>query len=212
MSKPLHTEYCKEIGARILVYFISRLANINNLGIIPLLSFYSNHFLRVFISTVKKKKTIIHNFSNYGYILHCKSCGYRSSFSDDILQIPKYCPSCKGSKTLKYAGPLWIGELHNEDFLRLLLSLNQQQNYINKKVIDKKLSYALEEIKMPPFYYNIHKLCQELKLPFVPKLDEITMAIEKKKFTASRTHFDNLAIKSNINLSELKNILFDLSK
>jgi tRNA (guanine26-N2/guanine27-N2)-dimethyltransferase len=212
MSKPLHTEYCKEIGARILVYFISRLANINNLGIIPLLSFYSNHFLRVFISTVKKKKTIIHNFSNYGYILHCKSCGYRSSFSDDILQIPKYCPSCKGSKTLKYAGPLWIGELHSEDFLKLLLSLNKQQNYINKKVIDKKLSYALEEIKMPPFYYNIHKLCQELKLPFVPKLDEIIKAIDKKKFTASRTHFDNLAIKSNINLSELKNILFDLSK
>ncbi len=212
MSKPLHTEYCKEIGARILVYFISRLANINNLGIIPLLSFYSNHFLRVFISTVKKKKEIIHNFSNYGYILHCTSCGYRSSFSDDILQIPKYCPSCKGSKALKYAGPLWIGELHNEDFLRLLLSLNKQQNYINKKVIDKKLSYALEEVKMPPFYYNIHKLCQELKLPFVPKLDEIIKAIDKKKFTASRTHFDNLAIKSNINLSELKNLLFDLSK
>ena len=65
---------------------------------------------------------------------------------------------------------------------------------------------------MPPFYYNIHKLCQELKLPFVPKLDEIIKAIDKKKFTASRTHFDNLAIKSNINLSELKNLLFSLSK
>ncbi len=30
MSKPLHTEYCKEIGARILTYYISRVANINS--------------------------------------------------------------------------------------------------------------------------------------------------------------------------------------
>jgi tRNA (guanine26-N2/guanine27-N2)-dimethyltransferase len=212
MSKPLHTEYCKEIGARILVYFLSRLANINGLGIIPLLSFYSNHFIRIFISTVKKKRRIIRNFSNYGYILHCHSCGYRSPISDDILQVPQYCPFCKASKTLKYAGPLWIGELHHEEFVRRILSLNKEHNYLNKKAIDKKLNYILEEIKMPPYYYNIHKLCQELKLPIVPKLNELINIIKKKKFMASRTHFDNLAIKSNINCSDLKKLLLDLSK
>ena len=47
MSKPLHTEYSKEIGARILIYFISRIANMNNMGIIPILTFYTSHFIRV---------------------------------------------------------------------------------------------------------------------------------------------------------------------
>ena len=56
MSKPLHNDYCKEIGARILIYFISRMANVNKLGIIPLLTFYSNHFIRVFALTIKDKK------------------------------------------------------------------------------------------------------------------------------------------------------------
>ena len=58
MSKPLHNEYSKEIGARILIYFISRMANINNLGISPLLTFYSNHFIRVFALTFKVKKKL----------------------------------------------------------------------------------------------------------------------------------------------------------
>ena len=212
MAKPLHTEYCKEIGARILVYFISRIANINNLGVIPLLSFYSNHFLRIFILTIKKKKDIIHNFSNYGYLLHCKACGYRSQFSDNILHIPQFCPVCNESETLNYSGPLWIGELHQENFLKQILLLNKEKNYSNEKIIDKKITYALDEIRMPPFYYDIHKLCQELKLSSVPKLNNIIESIKRKGFNASRTHFDYLAIKCNLNLSELKKNLLSLTK
>ncbi|MEJ2296704.1 MAG: hypothetical protein P8Y23_18300, partial [Candidatus Lokiarchaeota archaeon] len=203
MVKPLHTEYCKEIGARILVHFISRIANINNLGIIPLLSFYSNHFLRIFVLTIKKKKDIIHTFSNYGYLLHCKVCGYRTQSSDNVLRIPQFCPVCNKPETLSYTGPLWIGELHQESFLKQIISLNKEKNYSNEKIIDKKIKFALEETKMPPFYYDIHKLCQELKLPSIPKLNDIIESIKRKGFNASRTHFDYLAIKSNLTLSEL---------
>ena len=60
MSNPLRIEYCKEIGARILIYFVSRIANINNLGIIPLLTFYSSHFIRIFALTMKNQKKIPH--------------------------------------------------------------------------------------------------------------------------------------------------------
>jgi len=211
MSKPLHTEYCKEIGARILVYFISRIANINNLGVIPLLSFYSNHFLRVFLLTIKRKKDIIDNFSNYGYILHCKACGYRSQFLN-ILQLPESCPTCKKPNKITFSGPLWIGELHQGSFLNHILLLNNHNDYLNRKVIGKKISYALEEIQMPPFYYNIHNLCQELKLPVVPKVNDVLMHIKKRGFTASRTHFDNLAIKTNATHLDIKKTFLHLTK
>ena len=59
MSKPLHTEYCKEVVARILLYFISRIANINNMGILPLLTFYNSHFIRVFCLTVFNQRSAI---------------------------------------------------------------------------------------------------------------------------------------------------------
>jgi tRNA (guanine26-N2/guanine27-N2)-dimethyltransferase len=211
MSKSLHSEYCKEIGARILVHFISRIANINDLGIIPLLTFYSNHFIRVFLLTIKRKKEIIHNFSNYGYIFHCNGCGYRSQFSNDIFQLPQSCPLCEETNKLTYSGPLWIGDLHQSSFLKQILSLNKKKFFLNKKVIDKKISYALEELEMPPYYYNIHNLCQELKLPIVPKIEEVIINLKERDFIASRTHFDYLAIKTTANQLELKRILSDIT-
>jgi tRNA (guanine26-N2/guanine27-N2)-dimethyltransferase len=162
--------------------------------------------------TIKKKKEIIQKFSNYGYIIHCINCGYRSSFSEDILQIHQSCPVCKEQRNLRYSGPLWIGELHEEIFLKHILSTNKKKNYLNKNIIDKKIRYAIEEICMPPYYYNIHKLCQELKSPFVPKIDEVIAIIKENGFSISRTHFDYLAIKTNANSAELKKILESLIK
>jgi tRNA (guanine26-N2/guanine27-N2)-dimethyltransferase len=210
MSKSLHTEYCKEIGARILVYFISRMANINNLGIMPILSFYSNHFIRIFIITVKKKKRIIDYFSNYGYILHCNNCGYRAQISNNILEIHQNCPLCDQGDCLQYSGPLWIGKLHNEPFLREILFQNNRKNYLNKNIIEKKLKFALDEIQMPPFYYNIHNLCHKLKLKFVPKIKNVIETINNLNYKASRTHFDYLAIKTDMNILDLKALLVRL--
>ena len=128
------------------------------------------------------------------------------------MHIPQFCPVCNESETLNYSGPLWIGELHQENFLKQILLLNKEKNYSNEKIIDKKITYALDEIRMPPFYYDIHKLCQELKLSSVPKLNNIIESIKRKGFNASRTHFDYLAIKCNLNLSELKKNLLSLTK
>ncbi len=213
MSKPLHTEYCKEIGARILIYYISRIANINNLGIIPLLTFYSNHFIRIFALTYKGKSNIFKDLSNsYGYILHCKNCGYRSSVNDDILKVPQKCPLCLNEKQLSYSGPLWINELHQKTFLEELNQLNEKFNFNSKNRMRKILKFALNEINMPISYYNIHKLSQQLKLPSIPKLEELTKIIEEKGYKASRTHFDFISIKTDANIDELKKILRRMNK
>ena len=213
MSKPLHTEYCKEIGARILVYYISRIANINNLGIIPLLTFYSNHFIRVFALTYKSKSNIHKDLSSsYGYILHCKNCGYRSSVNDDIVNIPHKCPLCLNKKKLSYSGPLWINELHQKAFLEELHQLNEKFNFNSKNRMRKILAFALDEINMPISYYNIHKKSQQLKLTVIPKLNDLIKIIEEKGFKASRTHFDFISIKTDANIDELKLILKRMKK
>ncbi len=210
LSKPLHTEYCKEIGARILIYFISRIANINKIGIIPLLTFYSGHFIRLFCLSFKNIKMISKFFNKYGYILHCNHCGYRSSFRSNILNSPKECPLCNNRGGLDYAGPLWIGKLHDVNFVKKILSLNSNSSSQNKKRIEKLLIYAFEENDLPISYYNIHKLCQNLKLPFVPKIEDIINEIKKLGYQASRTHFNPLSIKSDLNVLTIKNILLEI--
>jgi len=210
MSKPLHTNYCKEIGARILIYFISRMANINNMGVKPLLTFYANHFIRVFCLTFKNKKNISKSISNYGYIIHCNNCNYRFAFKNDPLKLPKKCPSCEGIDKIDYAGPLWIDDIHEEDFITELIDLNNNIEYKNKKRINKLLTLTKDEINMPVSYYNLHKLCQRLKLPYVPKIDEVLKIIKKKEYKVSRTHFDYLSIKTNMDLQSLENCLLEI--
>ncbi len=209
-AKPLHTEYCKEIGSRILIHFISRLANINRIGITPLLTFYSGHFIRVFCATFKNQKKITKSFENIGYIIHCNNCGYRYSFGNSILELPKECPLCANKKTLDYAGPLWIGNIHKINFIKKMLNLNENFNFPNKKRIKKLLSFAIEENNMPISYYNLHKLCKNLKLTSVPKIKDVLSIIKKKGYQSSRTHFDYLSIKSDLDLFSIKKILIDM--
>ncbi|NVM17764.1 MAG: tRNA (guanine(10)-N(2))-dimethyltransferase [Candidatus Lokiarchaeota archaeon] len=208
MAKPLHTDYCKEIGARILLSFISRIANINNLGITPLLTFYSNHFIRIFAISFRGKSKISKDLpKSYGYIIHCKSCGNRLSVIENLLNVPQKCPICLSEKHLSYSGPLWVGELHQKSYLEELNLLNEKFNFKNKNRIRKILKFALNEINMPISYYNIHKISQQLKLSSIPKLEDIIKIIEKKGYKASRTHFDFISIKTDMKIDELKEIL-----
>ena len=209
-SRPLHNEYCKEIGARILLYFISRIANINDIGIIPLLTFYSNHFIRIFCLTFKNKKKISKSFESYGYIIHCNNCGYRTALQNNIFLIPKRCPLCNKNDNLDYAGPLWVDAIHNPDFLEEILITNENFNFHNKNRIKKLISLALEEVDMPVSYYNVHKMCRDLKIPYVPKITTLIRLIRDSGSRISRTHFDFLSIKTDMDLGELRELLLKL--
>ena len=208
MAKPLHTDYCKELGARILISFISKIANINNLGIIPLLTFYSNHFIRVFATCYRGKAKILKNLQkSYGYIMHCNSCGNSTTLNENILKIPQKCPTCLNVKGLSYSGPLWIDQMHQELFLKEINLLNEEFNFKSKNRIRKIIKFALEENSMPISYYNIHKMAQQIELPSIPKLKDIVEVIKEKGHKASRTHFDFISIKTDLKSEEIKVIL-----
>ncbi|MFX0075444.1 MAG: tRNA (guanine(10)-N(2))-dimethyltransferase [Candidatus Hermodarchaeota archaeon] len=208
MANPLHTDYCKEIGARILLSFLMRIAHINNIGLNPLFTLYSNHFIRIFAVTFKGKSKILKSLpKSYGYLIHCKNCGNRLSYIENIIKSPQKCPLCLSEKHLSYSGPLWAGELHQKSYLKELHLLNEKFNFKNKNRINKILNFALNEVNMPISYYNIHKLSQHLKLSYIPKLEDIITKIQEKGYRASRTHFDFISIKTDMNIYELKELL-----
>jgi tRNA (guanine26-N2/guanine27-N2)-dimethyltransferase len=210
MAKPLHNDFCKEIGARILFYFISRVANFNGIGIEPLLTFYHAHFIRIFGLTYKNKNTIAKNSDLFGFIIHCKNCGYRSSTNQNIFNIPKSCPNCQKVDSLDYAGPLWLGKLHNFQFVKLLIKINQSADFTQQQKLNKILNIISAETGMPISYYDIHKLCKKLSLSHVPKMDDLLIYIKKQGFKASRTHFEYTAIKTDMEISQLKEILLEM--
>ena len=98
------------------------------------------------------------------------------------------------------------------NFIKKILTLNNNSKSPNKKRIEKLLTYAIEENDMSISYYNIHKLCQNLKLTSVPKIEDILNEIKKLGYHASRTHFDFLSIKSDLDLLAIKNVLLEIKK
>lgn len=212
MAKPLHNEFTKETGARILVQFLARIANVNKIGLKPLFTFYSNHFIRCFLLTYKNRNKIADSFKNHGYLIWCRKCGYRNIHENDPTKVPNACSACGSSNSLDHAGPLWIGELHDEAFLTEIIRLNAMNSLKSAAKCEKPLNYALEEIGMPISYHNLHKLCKSLKLERIPRMEDVISAIREQGFMASRTHFDFLCVKTDMDRESLKQILITLMR
>lgn len=111
-----------------------------------------------------------------------------------------------GHRTL-FAGPLWLGELHNNEFLKRMGLLNAQRNYTDKLLIEKTLMRMKEEVGMPPYYFNLSKLCQFYKIGQTPKFEIVIKRLHDSGYRAARTHFCESSIKSDAPLHEIKKCL-----
>lgn len=212
MSKPLHNEFCKEMGARILLYFLSRIANINGLGVRPLITFYHSHFIRTFLITFPEKKRIAKEFNNYGFVIYCKNCGHRFVLDMKPIHRELLCEVCGSNLYFDYAGPLWTGKLHNYEFIDKVRKLNNGSNFKYNKKLERLLVYCKEEMGMPISYYNVHELCKEIKAKNIPKMELLIKEIEKNGYKASRTQFDFTSIKTDMDINSLKKLILKIDK
>jgi tRNA (guanine26-N2/guanine27-N2)-dimethyltransferase len=212
MAKPLHNEFCKEIGARILLYFLSRIANINGLGITPLLTFYHRHFIRIFLITFPEKKKVANQIAFYKFLIYCKKCGHRFIVQNSPLQDKLKCSLCGEKTHLDYAGPLWTGKIHDENFINKLKEYNAMSALNNRKKLARILEYCSQELTTPISYYNIHEICKVINSNTIPKMETLIETIRKEGYRASRTHFDFTSIKTDMDIDSLKIILLRLEK
>jgi len=206
----LRCSFLKEVGIRILLYFIASRAHPHMLAMEPLASFSSEHFIRVFVRVLKGKEAIDDNIKHFGYILWCPSCDYRDTHHLDLRDASFVCPLC--GKKLDYGGPLWIGDLHNQAYLstcKTILEQNEKQTIPSQTRLLKLIEFMEQEDKLPLGYYNMHKLSDHLNVSAV-SLASIISEIEKAGFAAFRTHFDPTSIKTTIPLPQLKDILIRL--
>lgn len=210
LTKPIKTEYIKEMGTRILIYFIMKIAHIYELYIEPVLSMSSDHFIRVFIIIRKGIGGVNRNISECGYYLHCNVCGWRDVEKFQISEKEKtsyICPKCKGA--LIKSGLMWFGRLHSADYQRVLWDelnyyTNKTLNSYNK--IKKYLQLSQDEDKYAPYYYSIPKITDNMNLT-QPNFEELFSRVQKLGYMISRTHFDPNAIKTNADIDIIKKII-----
>ncbi len=138
-------------------------------------------------------------FKNIGYISHCKHCLYREENKGLATSTPNICPEC-GEKLIQ-AGPLWLGEIQNEEFISKMIVESENKKLNTKEDVLKLLESCRIEAKSPATFYDVHKICKILKIS-APKLDLVFGNLEKEGFEAVKTHFNPLGIKTNAPLKK----------
>lgn len=200
--------YCHEIGLRMIIAYLQREALFYKMPMDPLVSFYADHYVRVFMHHTRTK-TVDKIIQNHGYVNDCQHCNKRQYYSwKQSFKWEPVCSNCQ--KTVKPIGPIYLGPLHNSRVI------DQLQTYLvtfpKKGILDRR--YRLErliplfknELEVDePWFYNIGDVGKNKYFLSSPKL--LVQKIREKGFKASLTHFEGQAIKTNFPL-ELEGEIF----
>lgn len=202
-AKPLRTEYCRELGVRILVGFCQRVAGKHELAFSPLLAHATRHYFRLYLRARRGARAAYEACSKLGYISHCFSCGFRRATEGLIPELP---PACECGAELSHAGPLWLGPLAEEGFLKRVRSELAQRGFKQEKSELSLLDECLEEAKGPPTFYDLNKLAGRAGVR-PPKLRKLVAKLKHQGYFASRTHFLGTGLRTDAPLAKLLGFL-----
>jgi len=189
--KPIKTEFYNELGIRILISFIILTLARYDRAFIPVLSFASKHYYRVF-GRIEHAGKISNLLKDFKYVSYC-SCGNREVGVKE---------KCFCGKDFKLIGPIFIGNISDKKFCRKVLVEIKKRNFASKKEEEKLLKLIIEEAEMPAFYYDLHHLAKVLKKE-PPRIEVLAKKLKSKGFKVSRTHFCPTAIRTDASLKEI---------
>ncbi len=197
-ARPLRSEFCHEVGLRLLVGYAARTAAKYSYGIRCLLSHSTEHYFRVYLKVFKGKKKADASLEELGYVYYCRKC-LEHEYGRGYLPELRSC-GCDGR--YEVAGPLWLGRIQDAAFCKGVVRMSW---YLTDPGTERLLEMISEEIDIP-FYYDIHRVCRILRTSAIPT-DEVIRALEDEGYRATRTHFSKTGIKTDAPGEVVKGVL-----
>jgi len=206
-ARPLHNELCQEVGLRLLIGYVARIAAQFNYGLEVRFSFSYLHYMRIFIKLNHGSKEALATLKQLGYVYYCNKCLNRD-FETRIFPTYSNCKLCKAP--LEISGKVWLGPIKDTDTVKLVRTeLESKQDIYDKKSVEF-FDLVAEELDNP-FYYSVSHVTKKLGIGSVSIL-KLTEMLEKKGFNVSRTHMSKNAIKTNAGIEGIKSCVKKLSK
>jgi tRNA (guanine26-N2/guanine27-N2)-dimethyltransferase len=206
-GKPLRTEYCHELAIRLLMGSAAASAAKLDIGIQPLFSHSTEHYIRTYLQIGYGAGKADKNTKSLGYILHCFNCLHRETTPRPFGNLT--CPECNAK--MDWAGPLWIGAIADNSFVEAMIAENKTRAFRNSSRITRLLEQVKVESQLPATYYVIDKFAGKLGLPS-PSLQACLNALHSGGFLAVPTHFNSRGVKTNASATELQNIIRQLTQ
>jgi tRNA (guanine26-N2/guanine27-N2)-dimethyltransferase len=205
-GKPLRTEYCQELAARLLVGCVTATAAKQDIGVHVLFSHSTDHYIRIYVEIGYGAQKADASVKSLGYILHCFNCLHRETTHRPFEHRIGKCPEC-GSK-MDWAGPLWLGSIFDKHFCELMAQENRCTAMRNSVKIAKLLAIAIEEADAAATYYVIDKISNKLSLPVLSVADMLK-TLRYSGFQAVPTHFNSRGVKTNAPALAIQSLLKD---
>jgi tRNA (guanine26-N2/guanine27-N2)-dimethyltransferase len=190
---PVRTEYGNEMAIRLVLGCLRTVAARLGVQVIPLFVESDMHYYRTYVKVLNRPD----QQENIGYILHCKNCGHRKI----TLEQEQECELCK--LKISIAGPLWIGNIFNKEFIQDMLL--EVQNLEVDKVCEKTLHKCLAESEMSGTYFTLDEIASKMKSS-PPKLENAVLNLQKNNFVASVTSFSPTGFRTDAKINEIMKI------
>jgi tRNA (guanine26-N2/guanine27-N2)-dimethyltransferase len=208
-GKPLRTEYCHELALRLLIGCAVMTAAKHDVGLQAIFSYSAHNYVRTYVLLRYGAKEADKSVEAIGYIQHCFACFHRHATYGISPYLEKVCPEC-GSK-FNSAGPLWLGQLWNKQFLGKLRKEAETHNFRLRQQILRLLFLTLSESEAPMTYFVVDKLCDKWNLT-IPSFNRVIEELHKKAYEAVPSHFSPKALRTNAPASVMKEILSRLTE
>jgi tRNA (guanine26-N2/guanine27-N2)-dimethyltransferase len=198
-AKSLKTEYCHELGIRILISFVQRVAGKHELALAPVLVHATRHYFRVYLRARRGAERADEVLTHQGHVSHCGACGRRRFTKGMAAKLPS---SCECGSEFAHAGPLWLGRLMDQAFIHEVARDLVKRNFKLGQQELVLLNRCIEEADGPPTFYDIHKLSMQAEAS-PPKIIEFIAKLRGRDYFASRTHFSGTGFRTDAPMDEI---------
>ncbi|WP_135829622.1 tRNA (guanine(26)-N(2))-dimethyltransferase [Halorussus halobius] len=197
---PRNTDYHAEMGVRILVSALARTAARYDVGVRPVLTHATNHYVRTYLELDHGASDANAAIEELGHVSHCEDCLYREADEGLIADPLDACPEC-GSERVLVAGPLWLGPTHDAEFVAAVRE--QVDDAMGTATRARRLLDDLEAELHEPTHYDQHRLCKEWSRA-ASGMEEFLDGLRDAGFAASRTHYGGTTFKTTADVSEIR--------
>ncbi len=186
-----------EQALRILLGRIYQQATMLGYGIQPIFSLYAGSVFRVMVQLLplplpcRPKQPIDH----YGFLGYCHQCGQFQTVDWHVLGRAKctciVAPASGPAPVV--SGPLWLGELHNRDWLGKMANLAIARDWPAPAAL---IATLRSEVGLPPYFYTLGEVGRRGKMD-IPKRQHLQRSLTAAGYRFSLTHIDPEGFKTD---------------
>jgi tRNA (guanine26-N2/guanine27-N2)-dimethyltransferase len=207
-SLPGKTPFSRELGIRIILGAVARIAGSQEKSIKPLVSFYKDYYIRGFVLLERGSGKADRSISQVGYVRYSPYTGYTCYTAGPVpgeCEVDPYT----GKRMLTY-GPLWTGLLGDKEFLEKLSEKADTLESHLKSFIKGFVNQMMEEYSITPSPPYRLDHCARFTGGKTPKPRMVVESLREIGYNAVVSYLDPQSVRTDAPVRDIIKVCRDL--